>query len=388
MKLSRRRFTHLAAGGATLSMLSRTAGAQAYPARPVHMIVPLTAGSAADILARRLAQRVGESWGQTVVVENRPGAGTTLGADVVAKAAPDGHTLLMNSAAFAVSAAVYQKLPYDPLKDFAPVSQVAAAPIVVVVAPSLGVKSIKDLIALAKAQPGQINFGSSGVGSSTDFVGEQLKLAAGLNVVHIPYKGPSESASRHRDRAHSVFPVAAGARIAVHQRREIARFGGDDCAAFTHAARRANGRRGWPALLRVSGLVGRVRTRRDTACSRRQDKQGNRPRSQAPRRYRPAAESRRRGKTEHARRIHQLRSREDRGCPPGSHVRGHSGLVRDAARGPFRGCPGRTVLRFVACSASSSSRGPLRVHNPNLRQRLACQLSPAADFPTHSLWAA
>jgi tripartite-type tricarboxylate transporter receptor subunit TctC len=167
MKLSRRRFTHLAAGGATLSMISRTAGAQAYPTRPVHMIVPLTAGSAADILARRLAQKGGESWGQTVVVENRPGAGTTLGADVVAKAAPDGHTLLMNSAAFAVSAAVYQKLPYDPLKDFAPVSQVAAAPIVVVVAPSLGVKSIKDLIALAKAQPGQINFGSSGVGSST-----------------------------------------------------------------------------------------------------------------------------------------------------------------------------------------------------------------------------
>jgi tripartite-type tricarboxylate transporter receptor subunit TctC len=157
------------------------------------MIVPLTAGSAADILARRLAQKVGESWGQTVVVENRPGAGTTLGADVVAKAAPDGHTLLMNSAAFAVSAAVYQKLPYDPLKDFAPVSQVAAAPIVVVVAPSLGVKSIKDLIALAKAQPGQINFGSSGVGSSTHFAGEQFKLAAGLNVVHVPYKGPSEA---------------------------------------------------------------------------------------------------------------------------------------------------------------------------------------------------
>lgn len=193
MKLSRRRFTHLAAGSVTLSMLSRTAGAQAYPARPVHMIVPLTAGSAADILARRLAQKVGESWGQTVVVENRPGAGTTLGADMVAKAAPDGHTLLMNSAAFAVSAAVYQKLPYDPLKDFAPVSQVAAAPIVVVVAPSLGVKSIKDLIALAKAQPGQINFGSSGVGSSTHFAGEQFKLAAGLNVVHVPYKGPSEA---------------------------------------------------------------------------------------------------------------------------------------------------------------------------------------------------
>jgi hypothetical protein len=128
MKLSRRRFTHLAARGATLSMLSRTAGAQAYPARPVHMIVPLTAGSAADILARRLAQKVGESWGQPVVVENRPGAGTTLGADVVAKAAPDGHTLLMNSAAFAVSAARSPRRSRDrstlapPVSDQAPIS--------------------------------------------------------------------------------------------------------------------------------------------------------------------------------------------------------------------------------------------------------------------------
>ena len=131
----------------------------------------------------------------------------------------------MNSAAFAVSAAVYQKLPYDPLKDFAPVSQVAAAPIVVVVAPSLGVKSIKDLIALAKAQPGQINFlGSSGVGSSTHFAGEQFKLAAGLNVVHVPYKGPSEALLDTSTGRILVFPVAAGARIAVHQRREIARF--------------------------------------------------------------------------------------------------------------------------------------------------------------------
>jgi tripartite-type tricarboxylate transporter receptor subunit TctC len=193
MQLSRRRFLHLATGTAALSMIPRTAAAQAYPTQPVHMIVPLSAGSAADILARKVAQKMGESWRQPVVVENRPGAGTTLGADVVAKAAPDGHSLLMNSASFAVSAATYQKLPYDPLKDFAPVSQVAIAPIVLVVAPSLGVRSIKDLVALAKARPGQINFGSSGVGSSTHFAGEQFKLAAGLNVVHVPYKGPPEA---------------------------------------------------------------------------------------------------------------------------------------------------------------------------------------------------
>src|SRR5262249_39852358 len=152
----------------------------------------LSAGSAADILARRLALAMAENWGRPVVVENRPGAGTTLGTDIVAKAAPDGHTLLINSAAFAASAAIYQKLPYDPLKDFAPVTQVAIAPIVLVVAPSLGAKSIKELIEAAKGQPGRINFGSAGVGSSTHFAGEQFKVAAGLNVVHVPYKGPSE----------------------------------------------------------------------------------------------------------------------------------------------------------------------------------------------------
>jgi tripartite-type tricarboxylate transporter receptor subunit TctC len=189
----RRQFLQLAATTLALPVFSTLARSQVYPTRPVHIIVPLTAGSAADIFAHRLAQSMGESWRQSVVVENRPGAGTTLGADMVAKAAPDGHTLLLNSAAFAVSAAIYQNLPYDPLKDFAPVSQVAIAPIVVVAAPSLGAKSIKDLIEFAKQKPGRINFGSSGVGSSTHFAGEQFKLAAGLNVVHVPYKGPSEA---------------------------------------------------------------------------------------------------------------------------------------------------------------------------------------------------
>ena len=166
---------------------------QDFPSRTVRMIVPLTAGSSADILARRLAQKMNETWGQPVVVENRPGAGTALGAGVVAKAAPDGYTLLINSAAFAASAAIYPKLPYDPIKDFTPVSQIALAPIVVVVAPSLGAKSVRDLVALAKQKPGQITFGSAGVGSSTHFAGEQLKLAAGVNVVHVPYKGPPEA---------------------------------------------------------------------------------------------------------------------------------------------------------------------------------------------------
>ena len=193
MKLPRRQFQYLATAAAALPVFARPAMPQAYPTRSLHLIVPLSAGSAADILARRLAVKMGENWGQPVVVENRPGGGTTLGTDIVAKAAPDGHTLLINSAAFAASAALYPKLPYDALKDFAPVSQIASAPIVVVVAPSLGTKSIKELIEFAKGRPGELNFGSAGVGSSTHFAGEQFKLAARLNVVHVPYKGPSEA---------------------------------------------------------------------------------------------------------------------------------------------------------------------------------------------------
>ena len=166
---------------------------ESFPSRPIRIIVPFTAGSAADILARRLAPKMSENWGQQVVVDNRPGAGGTLGTNIVAKATPDGYTLLVHSAAFAVSAALYDKLPYDPFKDFSPVSQIVIAPIVLVVAPSLGARSLKDLVALARQKPGQITFGSTGVGSSTHFSGEQFKLAADINVVHVPYKGVPEA---------------------------------------------------------------------------------------------------------------------------------------------------------------------------------------------------
>jgi tripartite-type tricarboxylate transporter receptor subunit TctC len=192
-KISRRRFLSLAAGLTVPSVFIQSASAQNYPARTVRIIVPLTAGSAADILARYLAPRLSESWGQPISVENRPGAGTTLGTDEVAKAPPDGHTLLVNSASFAASAAMYSMLPYDPLKDFAPISQIAFAPFVVVASPSLGARSIKDLVELAKTKPGQISFGSSGAGTSSHFGAAQLNLAAGITVVHVPFKGPPDA---------------------------------------------------------------------------------------------------------------------------------------------------------------------------------------------------
>src|SRR5262249_1603975 len=178
---------------ALLGLIPWSALAQDYPTRSIRIVVPFTHGSASDVLARRMAPRLSESWGQPVVVENRPGAGTTLGMGIVAKATPDGYTLLVNSAAFAVSAAIYTNLPYDPAKDFAPISQLAAAPIILVPAPSLVVGSGKDVVEHGQQKPGQMTFGSAGIGSSTHFAGEQFRPSAGIDVVHVPYKGPSEA---------------------------------------------------------------------------------------------------------------------------------------------------------------------------------------------------
>ncbi len=166
--------------------------AQNFPTKPIRMIVPFTAGSATDLLARRVALKMSDHWNQQVVVDNRGGGGGTLGAGIVANATPDGYTLLVHSIAFAMNAALYSKLPYDPLKDFAPVSQILISTSLLVVAPSLGVKSVKELIALAKQKPGQLNYSSSGVGSGTHLNGEQFRFAAGIDVVHVPYKGVPE----------------------------------------------------------------------------------------------------------------------------------------------------------------------------------------------------
>ncbi|HTE16602.1 MAG TPA: tripartite tricarboxylate transporter substrate binding protein [Burkholderiales bacterium] len=167
--------------------------AKDYPNRPLRIIVGFTPGGGPDIIARFVAQKLTESWKQQVIVDNRPGAGGTVGANLVANANPDGYTLLSVSSAHAVAAAIYAKLPYHTQKDLAGITQTATSKYLLVVAPSLGVKSVKDLIALAKAKPGQLNFSSAGVGSGTHFAAEQFKALAGINVVHVPYKGIPEA---------------------------------------------------------------------------------------------------------------------------------------------------------------------------------------------------
>jgi tripartite-type tricarboxylate transporter receptor subunit TctC len=164
-----------------------------FPTKNIRMLVPFAAGSQTDILARWIGEKFLESWGQQVVVDNRPSAGGTIASQYVLDANYDGHTMMMVSTGHAGNATLYSKLPYDTIKDFAGVSQVASVPNLLVVAPSLGPKTVKELIALAKAKPGTMNFSSAGIGSGTQINGEMFKLAAGIVATHVPYKGAPDA---------------------------------------------------------------------------------------------------------------------------------------------------------------------------------------------------
>ena len=189
MGIPRRRFLQLAAGAAALPAVSRSASAQAYPSQPIRIIVGFAAGSGSDIFARLMAQWLSERLGQSVLIENRPGAGGNIGTEAVVKAPPDGYTLLQWVPANAVNNSLYEKLSFNFLRDIAPVAGTARAPYVVVVNPELPVKTIPELIAHAKANPGKLNFASAGVGTGIHMAGELFKLTTGVNMVHVPYRG-------------------------------------------------------------------------------------------------------------------------------------------------------------------------------------------------------
>jgi len=174
-----------------LLVIAATASAQTYPARTVRLIAPFAPGGATDVLARLTAQKLGERWGQTVIVDNRVGAGGHIGAELASRAVPDGYTLVVAGTPHAIGMSLYQKLAYDLAKDLAPANRIATYPSAIVVHPSLPVKNVKDLIALAKARPGQLNFGSAGVGSPNGLALELFQTMAKVKMVHIPYKGGS-----------------------------------------------------------------------------------------------------------------------------------------------------------------------------------------------------
>jgi len=170
-------------------------GAQDYPTKPVRLVVSFPPGGVADIMARAYGQELQRSWGQPVVVDNRPGAGTTIAADLVAKAPADGYTIYLTNMGHSISAIFYRKLPYDAEKDFAPVTVLADVPSIFAASQSLPANTIQELIALAKAKPGQLNFASAGNGTASHLFGEYFKVLAGIDIVHVPYKGTAPALS-------------------------------------------------------------------------------------------------------------------------------------------------------------------------------------------------
>ncbi len=182
-----------ALAGAVLVAATSTAGAQAWPTRAMQVISPFSAGNANDIVARVVLDQVSKQIGQSFVIENRPGGGGSLGANAAAKADPDGYTLLLHSSSLSSQVVLHKSLPYDPVRDFAPVILFGIQPAVLVAAPSKGFKTVADLVAAAKAKPGTMNFASAGIGSASHMAAERLRLAAGIDVQHIPFRGPVEA---------------------------------------------------------------------------------------------------------------------------------------------------------------------------------------------------
>jgi tripartite-type tricarboxylate transporter receptor subunit TctC len=172
-----------------LALLASAVVHAQYPERPIRLIVSYPPGGGTDVTARTLLGRLTEGLGRQIVIDNRPGAGSVIGTDLVAKAAPDGYTLLMSDTTFGIIPGLYPRLPFDATRDFQPVSQVTSVPVGLVVNPGVPAKSVKDLVALAKARPGGLNFGSGGIGTPVHMAGELLRLRANINIVHIPYKG-------------------------------------------------------------------------------------------------------------------------------------------------------------------------------------------------------
>jgi tripartite-type tricarboxylate transporter receptor subunit TctC len=193
MTISRRKFLHLATGSGALPMLSRAARAQVYPSRPVHIIVPYAAAGPNDIVARVVCQWMSEHLGQPFVIENRPGAGSNIGTEVVVHSPPDGYTVLLVSVSHAINATLYEKLSFSFIQDIAPVAGVMRAPNVMVVNPALPVHSVREFIDYGKANPGKLNFASSGVGASNHMGGELFNVMTGLDMMHVPYRssGPA-----------------------------------------------------------------------------------------------------------------------------------------------------------------------------------------------------
>jgi tripartite-type tricarboxylate transporter receptor subunit TctC len=211
MKLPRRQFIHLAAGSAALPVISGIAWAQGYPTRPVRIIVGFAPGGGYDIAARLMSQALSERLGQSFIVENRPGAGGTIGTEAVVRSPPDGYTLLLVGTASAINAKLYEKLRLDFTREIAPVASISREPHILVVNPSVPASTVPELIAYAKANPNKLNMASGGIGTAAHVVGELFKMMAGVEMVHVPYRGVAPALSDLLGgQVHVSFPPMAG----------------------------------------------------------------------------------------------------------------------------------------------------------------------------------
>ena len=260
MNIARRQVLRIAAGAGALSVMPSGPGAaQTYPDRRVRIVVPYSAAGPTDVVVRILSDRLAAAWGKPVVVENRAGGGGNIGAEVVARASPDGYTLLANSSTHVINASLYDKLTYDPFKDFTPISEIGSYALIWVVHPSVPVKSLDELVALAKAQPGRVTVGNGGMGAPTQLCALLFAQVAGIEFLHVPYKGgaPASAAvvSGHVmamcNSGATAIPQVLGGDLARACRRRSPTLAG--------AARLAHGWRARLSRLRGERLVGAVR---------------------------------------------------------------------------------------------------------------------------------
>jgi len=189
------RRTWMALAGAVLALAAQSGRAQSYPEKPVRLIVPYAPGGGVDLIARALAQKMSEAWGQAVIVDNRAGAGGNIGMELVARASPDGYTMLVMSSSIVINPALYKSLSFDPLRDFAPVSMAATAPNVMAAHPGTGIRTPRDVVAIGRAKPGTLSYATSGVGTVGHMVAELFKSVSGADITHVPYKGSGQSIS-------------------------------------------------------------------------------------------------------------------------------------------------------------------------------------------------
>ena len=280
MRLSRRKFLHMAVAAASLPALSSITRAQAYPVRPVRIIVPFAAGGSTDIIARLIGQWLSERLGQQFVIENRPGAGSNIGTELVVNASPDGYTLLLVGASSAINATLYDKLNFNFLRDITPVSGIMSIPFILAVNPSFPANTVSEFIAYARANPGKVNMASGGNGTAGHLSGELFKLMAGVNMVHVPYRGEApaltDMLAGHVQAMFGTMPASIE-HACIHrvcQGGQTSASGGDKCKALGAAAGPPDGGRFCPRV-RDERVAGRWHAEKHARRNHRQAQQGD-----------------------------------------------------------------------------------------------------------------